>query len=105
MKREFTDAEVSEAKEAIKKLFKKRHEALAKENVIDKHLKDRRVNKKDKETDDILELMEILSDKDIRPIFLMTSDEYKRMPDSVCGDVPDDLLKLNSTLFKTYWKS
>ena len=37
--------------------------------------------------------MEILSDKDIRPIFLMTSDEYKRMPDSVSGDVPDESTK------------
>ena len=90
---------MNEAKDILKKFLKKKHPELLKEKSIEKHLPDRRASttKKTKESEDIVEIMENLANKDISPVFLMANEDLKKVPNGVGEDLNKETINSKIT--------
>ena len=84
--KDFTELEVNEAKEELKKYIEKKHLEIAADKAVEKFWPHRRVNRKSRECKDVTELLEILTNYDKRPVFLLSSEEAKQLPRKVDED-------------------
>ena len=70
-------------KKELKKYIEKKHPKLKTDKVVTKFWLERRVNRRSRDCEDVTELLEILTNLDKRPMFLLTSEEAKQLPKRV----------------------